>query len=663
MDTMGKNRVDHGLKPIAFALAAAIVVTTLKGCGGGGGSDSSAPAPVTLDGTVASGAPLSGAIVTVTDATGATATTTAGADGSYAADVTGMTSPFVVVARGVVGTAEDSLVSVQTSAGGGTTNVTPLTNAIAATLSSSGNPIDLATNIASEKANITATQVDASEAGFRAALGGVLTAVGASGNLITTKFAADGTSGMDKVLDLVQVNVQPAGEIQLQTIAAVQADDQGANAALPGAPTSLVLPKGTLPSASDSSSLPAPAAAVTFADLENIRQAVQACFAAGSRGTIAGGNLSAACAAAPIDGAYLHQGRNAAREFDDLLADPGMDGATFLSPTIIRQLSATKVLVQFPFRKVDGFTGFRVTVAENLVTGWTLVGNHRDFELFVNGFANRRIPLTAGQVSRLETGISLFVRNDPANFPRDADVQSANVSGPGLPGFVDMNNFGAGLTLVSLAGCDFMSITANACSSLWRLRINRLDNGAEIPFASLNPSLQALTANPYPTDTVLRTIQPNAVYKWSLTLVPGSPTAVKLGTTTVTYWDRLRSRPLTNEEIVKVSFLDMTADTQTLLTNFTGGGKPMIAWTRPSNAAPAYKASFFHGVFSDFQNTKLSDTSATISCAGNANCNPDGSGNYKANMSFVQSPGVNFSLFQLLSRNKYDTQIFSQYTR
>jgi hypothetical protein len=47
--------------------------------------------------------------------------------------------------------------------------------------------------------------------------------------------------------------------------------------------------------------------------------------------------------------------------------------------------------------------------------------------------------------------------------------------------------------------------------------------------------------------------------------------------------------------------------------------------------------------------------------SSNANCNPDGT--YITNMSFLQPGGATFAMFQLMSRTRYDTQIFSQYTR
>src|SRR5262249_8224523 len=264
----------------------------------------------------------------------------------------------------------------------------------------------------------------------------------------------------------------------------------------------------------------------------------------------------------PIDAAFQHQGRNRAQEFDGVLADATMDGATFFEPVILRQLSPTRVLARFPFQKANGFAWNWVAIVEKGGEAWGLVGNGRDFNTFVNAFANRRIPLRAGAVARLETGVSLHVRNHPARFPQDADIQSVTVSGPGLPE--------AGLSLASLPGCRLWSISASGCATLWRMRVDDLATGNPIPFASLPRALQPVSADPYLTDAEIANFPPNAVYKLVIALVPGSRTAMSRSATTLTYWNRLRSRPLTSDEIGKIAFLDMTQETLALLQNFNG---------------------------------------------------------------------------------------------
>ena len=122
-------------------LVLVIAAVTLAGCGGGGGggtsSTSSIPSTSTttaptspttaLTGTVAKGAALAGATVTLVDATGKSISTTTAADGTYTLDVTGMTAPFIITATDGTNT----LHSVALAAG--VANVTPVTEVIAAT--------------------------------------------------------------------------------------------------------------------------------------------------------------------------------------------------------------------------------------------------------------------------------------------------------------------------------------------------------------------------------------------------------------------------------------------------------------------------------------------------------------------------------------------------
>src|SRR5262249_22325708 len=194
---------------------------------------------------------------------------------------------------------------------------------------------------------------------------------------------------------------------------------------------------------------------------------------------------------------------------------------------------------------------------------------------------------------------------------------------------------------------------------LWRMGVDAVARGTPIPFASLPRALQPVSADPYLTDAEIANFPPNAVYKLVIALVPGSRTAMSRSATTLTYWNRLRSRPLTSDEIGKIAFLDMTQETLALLQNFNGGDKPTLAWTRPDDAAPAFLAAVFHGRFIDFQRVKRSDTSATISCSGNPNCNLDGT--YRTGMSFTQNGNATFAMFQLMSWDQ-GPQIFSHYT-
>ena len=617
--------------------------------------------PPTLSGVAATGAPMGGATMTLTCADGTTRTTTADASGAYSFSLTNCAGPYALNAVAQVGETEISLVSLQadpaTTGSNLTVNATPITHALASTVASSGNPHDLLANYATEKANITQTKVNASEQAFRSALGNVLTSAGAAStdNLISTPFKADGTASMDKVLDLVQVAVQPNGEVHMYSAKGAMADDQGDQSTAPAAGSVLVLNKGTLPQASDAASLPGSASneMLTIAMLENARKALQTCFkvASTARGTYKA--PLGDCASVPLkpyvadNNQYLHQGRNGSQEFNGMLADASLDGAVFFKPNILRQLSATSALVAFPFQKVNGFAGGFTTVVANVSNVWTLVGNSRIFEVFVNGFVNQRNNLATPAISRIETGINLYVRNNPTTYANDANITAVTVYGPGLPGYVDINNMGTGKALLKKSGCDFMTMNSTTCGSLFRFAANNLATGATFtPTSTQNPEY---FASPALTDAQILAIKPLSLYKFVITTPTG----------TVTYWDRLRARALSASETLQAKFLLLSDASKTLLQAYTGGTAPTITWTKPGNAAPAYNTYFFHNAYSDNANVKLSDLSATIKCAGNVDCVTGGNGTY--NTLTLASGSTN--AFQMIARNRYDVQIFSQFVK
>ena len=357
----------------------------------------------------------------------------------------------------------------------------------------------------------------------------------------------------------------------------------------------------------------------------------------------------------PVSATYKHQGRNASQQFDDSLTDSTTVGATFPKPEIIRALAASKLLVKFNFANA-GFGGSIVTVVSLVGTTWTMTGNQRDFEVFVNGYALRRdaVNTPTTLASRLETGINVNVKNKTAN--NGSIINAVTVFGPGLPGFVNFTTTpGTGLALTKLAGCDFWSMNGAACRALVAMKILKASDLSEPAFAALPAAQQALTAGQVLTDAAVQTITPNSLYKFVLTTTGG----------TVTYWERLRSRPFTTPELKKVTFLAFSPATSNLVTTtsatlFNGGTKPTISWTRPSGAVPAFNAKFFHGDFSDQTDVKFSDLTATIPCSVNADCNGS---DYKTPITLLNSGGQTIEQFQLVGRNRFDAQIFTLVAR
>ncbi len=229
--------------------AAAVLVA----CGGGGVSSSN---PLTITGTAAVGAPLAGATVKVYDATGTLVVSngTVQQNGSYSLTIpAGKQGPFVFV----VDDSDQQYMSVLNDSSQTTVNITPLSNLLAATLSSSGNPQNLISEISANTTRITSSDLTAKVAALRSLLAPVLSAAGVSVNTfdpVSTSFAADG-SGIDKVLDVLEVAVTPAAtstNVELTIKTSLNEDDTNPANVLKLQTGGGVLPQGTLPTVASS---------------------------------------------------------------------------------------------------------------------------------------------------------------------------------------------------------------------------------------------------------------------------------------------------------------------------------------------------------------------------------------------------------------------------
>jgi len=625
-------------------VAGLAMLGVLAACGGGGGAGGGTASTATFSGTAAVGAPLPGGKVVVTDATGATVgNATTGADGSYTLsfDLAKFSAPFVITVTGAVGDASIQLVSVQPTSGSATVNITPITHAIAALLSSTGNPADLVANIATDKGNLTAANINAKEQGFRDALAANMTAAGltASDNLLSGAFNAK----FDKLLDNVRIEVTTSGEIHMSSSAGAAVDDLGNSWTTPAAAKTVVLAKGTVPSATNAANLPAPATSIGIDSLEATRLALNACFA----GTVATRNGSGSAACANVaSSSYLNDGRDRTQEFSGWINDAGNDSMQFQKPEILRQLSTIpnheRLIVRLSAKRSDGLNREIITVAENNpagTTGWTLVGNQRLYATFVNAVASKRINVNFHSVDRYETGLNLYVNDNAA-------IDSVVVTGPGLPA--------SGMTLKRLAGCEYLGIadgtgTAPYCTAYYHLRSIKFDGIAFTPSAASAYLFTTLT------EAEISAIKPLDLYKFVITQTPAS------GGGTLTYWNRLRSRPLTIEEIARVKFVDFTPSSIAMVTNatmYTGGAAPTLSWTVPDNAPRPYLASFFHENGKDSIGVPTGSNSVTIPCSGNTDCTTGGS--YKTGLN---TGGAVQYVFQTIARNQFDTQIFTNLSK
>jgi len=201
--------------PATFA--ALITALALAGCGGDSTAPTDAlaaaplpapvapsPAPTTLSGTVAVGAPITDGKLRVLDATGATvaADVAIAADGSYPAITLTGAAPWRLEACGYTGANYRCLYSVAQAAG--TANVTPLTSAVML-LASGQAPESLMTGAAS---GLGAAAVASAQDTLRTSLAPVMVdaGVGTSLDLVTGALAAGSRTGYDRLLDAVGVS-------------------------------------------------------------------------------------------------------------------------------------------------------------------------------------------------------------------------------------------------------------------------------------------------------------------------------------------------------------------------------------------------------------------------------------------------------------------------
>lgn len=198
----------------------------LAACGGGGGgAGPSASGGAFMDGTVAVGAPIAGAQVTARDVNGRSSNTvTADANGQYTGlDLSGLTPPIIIEAVGQLGQTPYRLYTPLTSASAGTANVTSLTTALAGALGN-GDPHSMSLS------SITSAALAQAKQALTTALAPLSTALNlnlGTSDLVSTRFNADNT-GLDKLLDLVDVRVRPDGVSMVNRLEPIS-EDQGSS--------------------------------------------------------------------------------------------------------------------------------------------------------------------------------------------------------------------------------------------------------------------------------------------------------------------------------------------------------------------------------------------------------------------------------------------------
>lgn len=464
------------LKHLALALAGAGLVA-VSACGGGASDPStgpgSAPDPsagppskVVLSGTVATGAALSGATLKVVDATGATVCEQSiGEDGRYVCDLgVSPRAPFVIVAE----RDDATLVSVRPEATSGVVNVTPLTHLVAARLSTSGDPLKLADEIRAEPGRLAADKVRAAVETLVVALRPLLEAVGASGDPITTPFAADGT-GHDGLLDAIQVSVRPAdgqANIEITIKAPPSADD--------AEPVRLSFRSGdptVAPLSPQAVAGIAPGAENVAALVSALTARMTACYALPLAQRVSAGAGAGATIVAPAcrglfvgedPGRYLSNGTRVgpAGAFKGLFSEGGT-GVRFDRGNLEFRRVNGDYLVSYRWTARDGSTDNDSIVARNEDGVLRLIGNQYAYDARVRPIAQYREQLGAPAFSSIATGYNVWIANrvDGAGEPVFDKVVVTTPRGTALT-----YRPSAGLSALSLVKADG---TLSGSSVLW----------------------------------------------------------------------------------------------------------------------------------------------------------------------------------------------------
>ncbi|WP_233852258.1 carboxypeptidase-like regulatory domain-containing protein [Paraburkholderia sp. HD33-4] len=404
-----------------IAAAVACVLFQLGGCGNGGdsgsGSSSTAPATTTsVSGTVAAGSALVGANVTLIDATGSQATATTNTQGAYSISVKGMTLPFFIIASdagGLSAPLSSVVARLPTGTAPAVVNVTTLTTALAAMLTTSGNPIELASSGTLAKLTLQSVQL------ATITLDTILANLLEQNGLQTAGFDPVGTAftpnhtGADAVIDSVSVPTGVNGGRMLVSNAA------------PG--TTITLNNKT----AQGVVLAAPQVAANY--LEPLASLLTACAA--------NGTLNNTSCSPAIDAAFKESGSTDLATAHGL-SESAMTGAVFGSPKTLAFFTRNGkqlALVELPFTLASGTPGLLYSIAQPLATpvalangtqlSWNLIGDQSSFAVAIMSNIQRRTFLDTrlNDVNRYESGLDITIPT--ASNP---NVYSASVTGPGL---------------------------------------------------------------------------------------------------------------------------------------------------------------------------------------------------------------------------------------
>jgi len=535
-----------------------------------------------MTGVAASGAPFSGAKLTVVDKTGTTVCdTTVSATGTYTCTLPATTqAPLVISAlRDDIG-----LYSVTAVATGGTVNVTPITTIVASRLSPNGDPAQLAAAVQANPATVDDTKIQSQVTQVVALLKPLRDAIGDATNPITGTFTADGT-GHDRVLDDLAVAVRPDGtaaNIEV-TVRTIPTSNQAPPAAINFRSSDANPP--TLPAVT-AAALPPTGTSSAFADL---LKRLTACYAlplsqrvnAADDTTAVTGTAadvkSPVCKSAFLNNdptAYLNAGSKVGRDASNAgsftgLFRPGSTGVVFDQPQIGYYLPNGDIFVVYRSVDTAGNASINFSVARSAGGSLQLVGNQYVYYGLVFPSVQDRDFINAPAYDYYNVGYDLNISN--------VTVNGVTIFSKVLVTAPD----GTTYTLVPTVGSGNLRIqrtdgTVTASSIL------RLNAAYRNTATAGNPS-QRETSLPYVapllTDAQIGALPDQGVWKMEFFHVdPANPNVIQT--------QRTLRRAYQLAEASQVKFATLTSAMRANLVNLTAQTKYITFTSPPSATSP-----------------------------------------------------------------------------
>ncbi|UTH73536.1 hypothetical protein [Chromobacterium sp. IIBBL 290-4] len=544
---------------LSAVLSCCLLVAACGGGGSGSAAGSSSSSGSALSGTVAVGAPMQNATLTVLGANGQSVSTGINSDGSYSnLNIGSLTAPYRLQACGTVNAIQVCHYAVAQAAG--TANVTPLTTATL-TLALGNDPASMMSGSAPASSSIASSQQS-----LQSALSSVLSALGLSAtqDFTTASFAANRT-GMDKLLDTIRVSTGQNGSasfVQLEGLVGAgnfYIDTGGSQA-------------GGL---ADSTLLNGLAV-----DLTGISQIFRALNAAVSSSTVSA-CTSAFSSANILDAAFslsinnqAMTAANAASTICNAMSQSSLLGGTVADP-VLRDcdFSGSDKFCTVGFDILNGGNvqeGAELTIVLRNGSGnWLLLGNRTPYEIHVNASVQRNLRVNASSPQPAYTRAISFDISSSANGVSNA-VQAARV--------YQRNAANTGWDTQPI-----VALSNVGCTSQPRLTINGSSCGAT--WLSLDSFNNASLAN---GDAMI-----DAFYRRGRQVridLYSDQAATSLLASVV---QRIDGVPPKSAQLAGLPWLTLDASSQSALANYasTLGANLAFAWTG-SNAIVPHDASF-----------------------------------------------------------------------